>query len=989
MVVEGGGRYAPSTGMTSKELCENDDLASSLTLDPYLSLTTHKMNTRHRPLKADLQQSCKEIMKRFVEKQNYEKSYREFSGLAPVKSFFVTKLKSQQVIVKDHLFRYLRMFDKDSGFEILPCHRYSMENEVGAKICATKSWQKNDKIEYLVGCIAELDAEEEDQLLKPGLNDFSVMYSTRKNCSQLWLGPASFVNHDCRSNCRFVSTGRDTACVRVLRDIEPGEEITCHYGESFFGESNCFCECETCERRKQGAFKPKDGIKSPQHVKGYRLRDTDDRLTRLKSDPLERERPSAQMTGAALYGNENWNIRDGNLKKNAELLKAGELKRRGITRYDAELLLSQGLKLPEPRVPSTRKLPIKASKTVLNDINLKMAQSKKLPQRDKNGCFLRNGRMSGSKHTSQQCEEEIPKVAAKIKSPNKRMSFCFEELDHPEFDHEELDSIVEQACRICEDTVEQEETKTLTQNEETNIDSCLNVDINMNSSPSICRTRSRKTDSRTNSVMDRETALKRSLINNQRCSPRFKSRGSVSIDKDLVSRVKTEPCEDKPQCRNSPRLIPKTEPCEEKSQIKVSPKLVPKTESCEEKPQCRISPKLIPKTEPCEEKQEVKTSPKLISKTETNKEDVKSEMEDEELKQQSEQLDISISGTFELHCDTDSLQGQSSGQSDSFIGQGHIDSPLSHSNSESLQGQNHKNKGLKNIQSDISKKAPVRQSPRLHRKRDTESSLCEKPEAAKDLSEKLKREVKTENDEGLTTLEESFIDVCSFSDEQQEDSLANRLKSEIHHKTDDEDEDGETSDQEPVDNMFESFESIIKNVTPPRKLGSQPQSDKKFDKSYSDQCLRLLNKSKNREKKRKLSYSIMSSPETSPDKKIPKLTIKMRRDPILETMEESLSTAKRIEDELESQIQLENHMLKQHCHRRRRRSSGKTSPRSPVNSAHSPTHSSKSPIAPSTFYPLSNNHSFPKKLRLKLGDTSFSISIPQPNDFSQIQTSPE
>ncbi|KAJ2853529.1 histone lysine methyltransferase Set9, partial [Coemansia asiatica] len=122
-----------------------------------------------------------------------------------------------------------------------------------AKVVATKRYTLGMVISLCSGSVARLSDSEIERMENEKV-DFSVMWWSKKKSMCLFLGPARFVNHDCDSNCRFTALGSDAIGFQALRTIEPGEEITTHYGSCYFGDNNCECLCATCEKYSRGWY---------------------------------------------------------------------------------------------------------------------------------------------------------------------------------------------------------------------------------------------------------------------------------------------------------------------------------------------------------------------------------------------------------------------------------------------------------------------------------------------------------------------------------------------------------------------------------------------------------------------------------------------------------------------------------------------------------------------------------------------------------------
>lgn len=125
--------------------------------------------------------------------------------------------------------------------------------DLGVK--ATRDFKVHEYVK-LYGSAADLTDDQDDEMRMDTSQlkaDFSVLFNPTKNCFQIFMGPARFVNHDCNNNVELIRSGRNL-CFKVVRPIKAGEEILTFYGEEYFGPNNENCRCYTCRQATRGGW---------------------------------------------------------------------------------------------------------------------------------------------------------------------------------------------------------------------------------------------------------------------------------------------------------------------------------------------------------------------------------------------------------------------------------------------------------------------------------------------------------------------------------------------------------------------------------------------------------------------------------------------------------------------------------------------------------------------------------------------------------------
>ncbi|KAL7974329.1 hypothetical protein HDV63DRAFT_391836 [Trichoderma sp. SZMC 28014] len=284
--------------LTLNQLAAYDDILTDALVDhAFYWATVPKNRSSYHPSRGIREEDiAKIIQEEVIIKQDLEAAEKRLLASDGLKRF-VNGLRSdkEKADFVQHLRRYLRIYMLDCPWEVSTTNRYTIVTHE-ACVIARRYIKRNETIKYLSGIQINITPEEEKEITVRK-KDFSIVVSSRKKCTSLFMGPARFANHDCRANAKLMTTGHSTIEIVASRPIEVGEEITVTYSDCYFGENNCECLCRTCEQELRNGWAPEDGASGVKiSVEGDELKETYSLRRRRRDDSIGHSSRTSSVT---------------------------------------------------------------------------------------------------------------------------------------------------------------------------------------------------------------------------------------------------------------------------------------------------------------------------------------------------------------------------------------------------------------------------------------------------------------------------------------------------------------------------------------------------------------------------------------------------------------------------------------------------------------------------------------------------------------------
>lgn len=201
-------------------------------------------NTDHRTIHAAV---CEYVNDNHIERSRIKSAATGIASSAVLHSLLIALDWPAYKTFEPRCREYLFIYTPDSSFTIDSTLAYGADR---TQLCirARHDIPSSQIIPGLSGRSIRLSEKELERVEEQG-TDFSISASDRTTHSEVLLGLARFLNHDCNPNAKLIRSSAANWTVKTLRTVAAGEECTVSYGGFFFGPQNEDCKCSTCQSK--------------------------------------------------------------------------------------------------------------------------------------------------------------------------------------------------------------------------------------------------------------------------------------------------------------------------------------------------------------------------------------------------------------------------------------------------------------------------------------------------------------------------------------------------------------------------------------------------------------------------------------------------------------------------------------------------------------------------------------------------------------------